>query len=126
MGITATPADVEHVVAQALDGVYAPPVPMGMAPPFSAVVATGGSRRDRVRDVRYVDVDTWAEDEESALAEAASIVPRMEALESATVGGVAVSRVACTTLPYVNPDPRRPELARATASYEVALRAVIS
>lgn len=126
MGIVATPADVESVIASALSGVYAPPIPMGMEPPYSAVVATGGVRRGRVRDVRYVDVDTWAADEEAALAEAASIVPRMEALEAATVGGVAVSRVECTTLPYVNPDPRRPELARATASYEVALRAIIS
>ena len=123
---TATPADIEHVLALALPEVSAPPVPPDMAPPYSAAFATGGTRSDYVRDTRYVDVDTWASSEGEAIADACAIVPKVEALVGQTIEGATVSRVTVNALPYINPDPNRPDLARATTGYEIALRAVVS
>lgn len=126
MGNTATPVDVEQVLADALDGVFAPPVPSDMEPPYSMVVSTGGVRRSRVIDTRYVDVDTWADSKGEAMAVALALVPKAEALAGSTVDGATVMSVGVTSLPYDNPDPDRPDLARATAGYEITTKAVIS
>ena len=126
MGNTATPADIEHVLALGVPGVYAPPVPPDMQPPYSAAFATGGSRSDYVRDVRYVDIDTWAATEGEAIADACALVPAVETLVGQTIDGATVERVSVTTLPYVNPDPNRPDVSRATAAYEIVIKAVIS
>lgn len=126
MGNTATPADVEHVLALALDGVHAPPVPPDMEPPYSMATATGGIRTGYVRDIRYVDIDTWGVTEGGAVADALALVPQVEALVGQTVAGATIERVSVTALPYDNPDPDRPDLARATTGYEIVIKALIS
>ena len=122
----ATPVDIEHALSLACAAIMAPPVPDDLMGVYSVAFATGGHRSEYVRDVRYVDVDTYAEDEQTAIAASSAIVPLLEALQSTTIGGTSWQRVACTTLPYINPDPRRPDLARATASYEISVRPSIN
>lgn len=126
MGNTATPADVEQVLASAIGEVHAPPVPTDMEPPWSMATATGGIRTAYVRDARYVDIDTWAYDKANAMADACALVPKVEALAGRTIDGATVERVSVTALPYDNPDPDRPELARATTGYEIVIKALIS
>lgn len=90
-----------------------------MTAPYAMVTVTGGTRTSGMVDLFYVDLDCWASTQAAAIAAcgelmADAIALEGQATEHATFGGVRVE-----TLPYGNPDPDRPRLARATCALQV-------
>lgn len=121
----AIPVDVEAALASAL-GIAAPPVPAALAAPYSCVTSTGGSRSSLVVDRFFADVDCWGADEASALALARGLVARALELPGTEAGGATWCAVSAESLPYLNPDPDEPTLARATFSLAVTARSAVA
>ena len=76
---------------------------------------------DRVIETNNVDFDVYAEDNASAMTEASNLCGWVLNLEGSTVGTYCYTSDV-TTLPYNNPDPRHPNLARATFKAQILVR----
>ena len=100
-------ADAYHASAHALPGT------LGNSMPHVHVVRTGGYTTDMVIEENNVDFDVYAGTEADAMEEASSLCGWVRALACTTVG-TPCSYSEVITLPYNNPDPRHPNIARAT------------
>lgn len=124
----AKPVDVEYVIAEAL-GIHATPTPanLGASLPYAIVSRTGGGRADLVVDNHFVDIDVYSYDDDWAGAtdEAASLIARACELGGTSAAGATVCAVTVETMPYNNPDPDHPSLARSTFSLRVTARAEV-
>lgn len=118
------PIDVEAALAADL-GVHAPPVPsdLGGALPYCVAERVGGGRADLVVDTHYVAFDVWARTWDGAQAEAADLLARAMALPRDPHARHGWCAVTADALPYDNPDPDRPDLARATFQLSITCRA---
>jgi len=118
--------DIEKAFSEAI-GVSATPVPanLGETLPYTCVFTTGGTRSDIICDMHSMDLDTWDETWAKAMARACELVGLLTGLEGSTVNGVSYARVLITGLPYANPDPDRPDLARVTFSAQVITHAPV-
>lgn len=94
------------------------PVPLKLAPPAVGVTALGGVADTPVSYSHDVSVDCWAWTPAEALALAARAAAAVSAL--ALAGGRC--RSAAAHAPYMNPDPQRPTLCRATFAATLTLR----
>jgi hypothetical protein len=95
------------------------PATLGTSLPHVHVVRTGGYESDLVLENNYMDFDVYAEDVAEAMTAAASLCGWVRDLEGD------YSYVAnITTLPYHNPDPRHPDIARATFKAQILTRTV--
>ena len=122
------PVDIEYVLARAL-GIHATPVPADLERrlPYVMATRTGGGRADLVVDNHFVDIDVWCEKDAwgQAADEAADVMSRVLELAGSTSGGAVVCAATVEAMPYNNPDPLHPDLARVTCSVEITARAEI-
>ena len=85
------------------------------------MVRTGGYNTDRVIDVNNVDVDVYAGTQADAMEAATALTGWIRNLE----GGALVTpcySAEVLTLPYHNPDPRHPNIGRATIKAQITIR----
>ena len=95
------------------------PASLGSDLPHVHVVRTGGYESDLVIETSYIDFDIYAEDAADAMEEAARLTGFVRDL-----AGDYCYASSITTLPYSNPDPRHPDIARATFKAQILTRTV--
>ena len=102
----------------------APPLPptLGASLPLVAIYRTGGTRSLFVQDEHAVTFDVYAADEAAAMSSACTLTAWATALEGQSIGDEPCHRVEIGALPYNNPDPRHPTLARASFSARIRTR----
>jgi len=98
---------------------HAVPATLGAVLPHVHIVRTGGPEHDVVIEDNYVDFDVYAEDEADAMAAAGELCGWVRDL----AGGYCYTS-EILTLPYNNPDPRHPNIARATFKAQILTRTV--
>lgn len=98
---------------------HAIPESLGKALPHVHVVRTGGYETDMVIESNQVDFDVYASDQAEAMEEASALCGWIRSLAGSEFY---VSKI--TTLPYTNPDPRHPTLARVTIKAQILTRTV--
>ena len=97
------------------------PATLGQTFPHVHVVRTGGYNTDRVIDVNNVDVDVYAGTQADAMEAATALTGWIRDLGgSALVTPCYFAEVL--TLPYHNPDPRHPNIGRATIKAQITIR----
>lgn len=118
--------DIEKALADALN-IATTPIPADMPPytPYSAVVASGGSRTQMVVDTHTCDIDTWGDTYGQAMDKSCELIGLLTDLAGRTVNGIVFSHVAIDTLPYIWNDPDRPDLCRVTCSATVTIHAPV-
>ena len=97
------------------------PATLGQTFPHVHVVRTGGYNTDRVIDVNNVDVDVYAGTQADAMEAATALTGWIRDLE----GGALVTpcySAEVLTIPYRNPDPRHPNIGRATFKAQITIR----
>lgn len=97
------------------------PATLGNTLPHIHVVRTGGVTRDVVIDIVSVDFDVYAETQADAMETATAFCGWVRELEGTTVGSPCYAS-EITTLPYHNPDPRHPNIGRATLKAQITIR----
>ena len=98
---------------------HAVPATLGDALPHVHVVRTGGYESDLVIETNQVDFDVYAADQADAMEEAADLCGWVREL-----AGDICYVAEVTTLPYANPDPRHPTIARATFKARILTRTI--
>jgi hypothetical protein len=101
---------------------HAIPATLGQELPHVHVTRTGGFTTDRVLDSNSVDLDVYAETQADAMESATALTGWVRALEGGTIGGVPCYEAEISTLPYRNPDPRHPNIGRATFKAQITIR----
>ena len=97
------------------------PATLGEGFPHVNVVRTGGESYDRVLDAHLVDFDVYAETQADAMDAATELTGWVRDLEGETVETPCYT-AEVTTLPYHNPDPRHPNIGRATVKARFLIR----
>lgn len=95
------------------------PATLGADLPHVHVVRTGGYESDLVIETNYIDFDVYAEDDPDAMTAAGELCGWVRDLT-----GDHCYMSSITTLPYHNPDPRHPDIARATFKAQILTRTV--
>ena len=98
------------------------PAALGQTLPHVHVVRTGGFTNDRVMDFNSADFDVYAATQADAMETAAALTGWVRDLEGGSVGGSPCYGAEVTTLPYHNPDPRHPNIGRATFKAQITIR----
>ena len=98
---------------------HAIPADLGEHLPHVHVVRTGGYEKDMVIEVNQVDFDVYAADSADAMTQASQLCRWVREL-----AGDFSYTSEITTLPYGNPDPRHPNIARATFKAQILTRTV--
>ena len=89
--------------------------------PHIHVTRTGGYTYDRIMDSNTVDFDVYARTQADAMETASALTGWVRDLEGGTVGTTCYSSEV-VTLPYHNPDPRHPNIGRATLKAQITIR----
>ena len=89
--------------------------------PHIHVTRTGGFTTDMVEEENNVDFDVYAETQADAMEEASHLCGWVRALEGTTVDTPCYASEVIT-LPYENPDPRHPNIGRATFKAQITVR----
>lgn len=117
--------DIEGALASMLaaDGydAGAPPVPADLSAGRVQVTRTGGTRSDFVIDEHSIDFDCYGSTDAAAMGLADALTAWACELPGRDVG-VPCYQADIVTLPYSNPDPRHPTLARATLKARILTR----
>lgn len=92
-------------------------IPSAISSPHVHVVRTGGYEKDMVIEINLVDFDVYADDAATAMEVASTLCGRVRDLDCCYKSDI-------TTLPYSNPDPRHPNIARATFKAQILTRIV--
>lgn len=100
---------------------HAIPVTLGQTLPHVHIVRTGGSTSDMVIESNNVDFDVYAADPAEAMTAASNLCAWIRDLPGSEVDTVCYS-AEIMTLPYGNPDPRHPNIARATTKAIILTR----
>lgn len=95
------------------------PDTLGSDLPHVHVVRTGGYEDDLVIETNYIDFDVYAEDDPDAMTVAGELCGWVRDL-----AGEYCYMSSITTLPYHNPDPRHPDIARVTFKAQILTRTV--
>lgn len=122
------PADIEAIIAGALEDIPAgpPPVPANLSAPYVCIWRTGGSRTAYVIDAFAVSIDVYAQDWASAVELASEVLGTVAGLRGQVVAGTQLGAIAITAMPYANPDPDHPTLPRVTFAAEIIAKATIT
>ena len=97
------------------------PGTLGQDLPHVHVVRTGGYTDDLVMDFNSVDFDVYAETQADAMEAAQTLTGWIRALEGGNIVTPCYS-AEVSTLPYHNPDPRHPNIGRATIKAQITIR----
>ena len=122
-----TSVDIETALYNALtaDGYSASahviPHDLGSASPHIHVVRTGGTTSDLVIETVSVDFDVYAGTSMDAMEEACTLCGWVRGLAGGTLVTPCYS-AEVSTLPYNNPDPRHPNIGRATLKAQIEVR----
>lgn len=122
-----TSADIETALYGLLEAdeysasAHAIPATLGQVLPHVHVVRTGGFTADRVLEFNSVDFDVYAETQADAMESASALCGWVRGLAGGTVGTPCYDS-EITTLPYANPDPRHPNIGRATFKAQITIR----
>lgn len=122
------PADIEYILAQCLKDIcpaYPTPVPMDLNAPAITITRTGGSRASVVVDTHLVSIDVYGDNYGDATDTAGQAVGAICELYGEVAQGTQLGAVNVLTLPYANPDPNHPTLARVTFTASLVAKAVI-
>ena len=95
------------------------PKSLGESLPHIHIVRTGGFEKDMVIEVNRVDFDVYAATAADAMEQACELCGRVREL-----AGDFSYTSEINTLPYENPDPRHPTIARATFKAQITTRTV--
>lgn len=98
---------------------HAIPDTLGATLPHVHVVRTGGSESDMVIERNNVDFDVYADDAADAMTSACTLCGFVRDL-----AGDEFYESEITTMPYNNPDPRHPTIARATFKAQILSRTI--
>lgn len=90
--------------------------------PFTRVTALGGTRRRRVLDTFRVQIETWAQTDAAAMAEALAVESAIYDLEGAELGDVPCYAAEVITKPHDAYDPYHPDLANVETMAQVIVR----
>jgi len=96
---------------------HAIPPDLGKRIPHVHIVRTGGNEKDKVIEVNRVDFDVYASD----LADAMTLASQLCGLVRDLAGDFCYTS-EITTLPYGNPDPKHPNIARVTFKTQILTR----
>ena len=119
--------DIETALYEALtDDKYSAsahkiPETLGQRFPHVHVTRTGGYAYDMVLELHNVDFDVYAADSADAMTAAEDLTDWARELKGTKVGTTCYD-AEVTTLPYNNPDPRHPTIARATFKAQLLMR----
>ena len=97
------------------------PATLGNTLPHVHVTRTGGFTTDRVLDLNNVDFDVYAATQADAMESATALSGWVRDLEGKTVETPCYA-AEIITLPYPNPDPRHPNIGRATLKAQITIR----
>lgn len=97
------------------------PKTLGTALPHIHVTRTGGYTADRVMEFNSVDFDVYDKTQADAMETASDLCAWVRDLEGEDVDTPCYSS-EITTLPYNNPDPRHPNIGRATFKAQITIR----
>lgn len=97
------------------------PASLGATFPHVHIVRTGGPTHDRVMDDCNVDFDVYAATQMDAMEEASLLCGWIRDLEGSTLV-TPCYRSEILTTPYPNPDPRHPNIGRATIKALITIR----
>lgn len=100
---------------------HALPASLGTTLPHIHVTRTGGYTSDLVVETNQVDFDVYADTSADAMAYACNLCDWVRGLEGVALTTPCYS-AEVNTLPYSNPDPRHPNLGRATFKAQILLR----
>lgn len=100
---------------------HAIPSTLGTAFPHIHVTRTGGYASDLVIESHQVDFDVYAANQAEAMIAASDLCGWIRDLGATTVGTYCYTS-EILTLPYRNPDPRHPNIGRATVKAQLLTR----
>lgn len=124
------PLDMEDVLPRDLmawmDGIAAcgPPAPDDLRPGTVCVTRLGGGPQSAVSHEHDLSIDCWAATPADAMALADDVQAVVASIPLRTPASGAVYTTSDPMVPYPNPDPHRPTLARATFRATVGARGV--
>lgn len=95
------------------------PTSLGSTLPHVHVERTGGYEQDMVIEANYIDFDVYAADTADAMEQASELCGWIRDL-----AGDFCYTSTISTLPYTNPDPRHPNIARVTIKAQILVRTV--
>lgn len=119
--------DIETALADQLresgysSSAHAIPATLGKSFPHIHVERTGGYTQDMVIESNNVDFDVYAEDAADAMTAASDLCGWVRELAGTEAGEICYFSEV-TTLPYNNPDPRHPNIGRATFKAQLLTR----
>lgn len=120
-------ADIETALYELLDeegcsaSAHQVPATLGDAFPHVHIVRTGGYESDLVIETNNVDFDVYAADQADAMTAASSLCAWVRDLAGGQIDTPCYAS-EITTLPYNNPDPRHPNIGRATFKAQILIR----
>lgn len=85
------------------------------------VTRTGGTTSSMVIESNNIDFDVYAEDDADAMIGAANLCAWVRELSGEDIGSMCYA-AEINTLPYPNPDPRHPNIGRATFKAQLLTR----
>ena len=97
------------------------PATLGKDYPHIHVTRTGGFTKDMVMEFNSVDFDVYAATQADAMEAASDLCGWVRDLEGETVGTQCYA-AEVITIPYRNPDPRHPNIGRATLKAQITVR----
>ena len=97
------------------------PATLGSVFPHIHVTRTGGYTASMVMEFNSIDFDVYAATQADAMEEASDLCGWIRNLAGETVETPCYSS-EITTLPYRNPDPRHPNIGRATVKAQITIR----
>lgn len=100
---------------------HAIPASLGATFPHIHVTRTGGYTMDMVVEYNSVDFDVYDSDQADAMSTASILCAWVRDLGASVVGSYCYA-AEITTLPYGNPDPRHPNIGRATFKAQILTR----
>lgn len=102
---------------------FAPPAPDNLAAKSLMVTSLGGAPQTEVSNAHDVSIDVWAATIEDAVKMANDAAGYVASLPLRTfASGRQYLTAEINALPYINPDPNRPLLPRATFRATVSIR----
>lgn len=125
------PIDIEDALrvdlAEYFSGVrfFAPPAPDDLGAKSVQVMGAGGSKQTAVSFEYSVRIDCWETTEAAAIQLANDVAGAVNALlfaEPASGRHYVTAEINAT--PYINPDPNRPTLPRASFRAEIGIRGI--
>lgn len=118
-------AVVEFAARKSFDAAaYPVPRELGQRIPLTVVQRTGGATASKVLDAHDVSFDCYAAKWDEAMDLACEACGLVHSMEGEVLEGRRVHRTQLRTLPYNNPDPNRPDLARVTFSASLTVREI--